>query len=50
VVIDMDFDSAEEATAFRGALEQIWRTPQSRNELVAHNAPTVYEVVENRVL
>jgi hypothetical protein len=50
VVIDMDFDSTEEAIAFRGALEQIWRTPQSRNELVSHNAPTVYEVVETRVL
>ena len=50
VVIDLDFDSAEEATVFRGALEQIWRTPRSRHELVAHTAPTVYEVVETRVL
>jgi hypothetical protein len=50
VVIDMEFDSAEEATTFGSALEQVWRTPQSRNELVAHNAPKIYELVENRVL
>jgi hypothetical protein len=48
VVVDMDFDSLEEATAFRGALEQIWQTPQSKDQLVSHDAPVLYEVVEQR--
>ena len=48
VTIDLDFDSLEEATAFRGALEQIWQTPQSRQQLVAHSTPTLYDVVEQR--
>jgi hypothetical protein len=50
VVIDLDFDSVEEATEFRAALEQIWRTPQSQEELVAHGTPTLYDVVEQRRL
>jgi len=48
VVIDLDFDSVEDATAFRGALQRIWGTPQSRDQLVAHTPPTIYEVVELR--
>ena len=50
VVIDLDFDSVEDATAFRAALEQIWRTPQSQEQLVAHGTPTLYDVVEQRAL
>jgi ribosomal protein L35AE/L33A len=50
VVIDLDFDTPEDATAFRGALEQIWRTPQSKEQLVSHNEPQVYHVVEQRDL
>ncbi|RNL62569.1 hypothetical protein EFK50_12445 [Nocardioides marmoriginsengisoli] len=49
VAIDLTFDTAEEATAFRGALEQIWRTPQSQEQLVAHGSPTLHELVEERV-
>jgi hypothetical protein len=48
VVVDLDFDSVEAATAFGGALEQIWRTPQSKDELVSHETPRLYEVVEVR--
>jgi hypothetical protein len=48
VVIDLDFDSLEDATAFRGALEQIWQTPQSKEQLVAHTTPQLYDVVEQR--
>jgi hypothetical protein len=50
VVVDLDFDSVEAATEFRGALEQIWRTPQSREQLVAHSTPVLYDVVEQRTL
>lgn len=50
VVIDLDFDSVEEASAFRGALAKIWQTPQSKEQLVAHNDPQLYDVVEQRQL
>jgi len=50
VVLDLDFDSLEAATDFRGALEQIWRTPQSQEQLVAHSTPVLYDVVEQRTL
>lgn len=50
VVIDLDFDSLEDATEFRTALEQIWQTPQSKEQLVAHGNPTLYDVVEERAL
>ena len=48
ITIDLDFDTVEDATAFRGALEQIWRTPQSKEQLVSHETPLVYDVVEQR--
>ena len=50
VVVDLDFDSVEEATAFRTALETIWQSPQSREQLVAHEVPKLYELVEARAL
>jgi hypothetical protein len=50
IVIDLDFDSVEDAVAFGAALEQIWRTPQSQAQVVTHTRPTVYDVVEQRGL
>jgi hypothetical protein len=50
VTIDMDFDSVEDATEFRSALEQIWQTPQSKQQLVSHETPRLYDVVEQRQL
>ena len=50
VTVDLEFDTAAEAVAFRGALEQIWRTPQSQRELVEHGTPVLYEVADARVL
>jgi len=50
VVIDLDFDSIDAAREFRGALEQIWRTPQSQQQLVSHGTPTLYDVVEQRTI
>jgi hypothetical protein len=50
VSVDLEFDTVEAATAFRGALEQIRQTPQSRAQLVAHSEPQLYDVVEHRQL
>ena len=50
ITIDLDFGSAEEAEAFVPKLQQIWSTPQSREQLVAHTAPTLMEVVRLRDL
>jgi ribosomal protein L35AE/L33A len=50
VTVDLEFDSLEDATAFRGALEQIWKTPQSKEQLVSHGTPALYDVVEQRQL
>lgn len=50
VTVDLDFDTAEEAVAFRGELKKIWRTPQSASVLADHNEPTVVELVVERQL
>ena len=50
VTIDLHFDDAETAVSFRGALEQIWSTPQSKEQLVGHSSPMLYQVVEDRDL
>lgn len=50
VVIDLEFETAAEATAFCGALVQVWRTPQSREHLVEHGSPVLYEVAVERTL
>ena len=46
VTIDLDFDTAAEAEAFRERLEKVWASPQSQAELTAHTVATVHEVVE----
>lgn len=48
VQVILDFDSAEAAVGFRARLEQILATPQSRDQLVAHEDPVVLEVVSSR--
>ena len=50
VAVDLDFDSIEDASEFRGALEQIWQTPQSKAQLISHESPRLYDVVEQRQL
>lgn len=50
VAIDLDFDTADQALAFRGSLETIWRTPQSREHLITHNVPLAYDLVVERTL
>lgn len=46
VVIDLDFDTADDATAFRSSLQKIWSSPQSGAQLVEHGEPRLLEVVE----
>ena len=45
VQVILDFDTPEAAVEFRGRLEQIWRTQQSRAQLSAHDEPLLLEDV-----
>jgi hypothetical protein len=45
VQVILDFDNREAADEFRGQLEQIWRTPQSRALLTGHDEPVLLEDV-----
>ena len=49
IAVDLDFDSADEATAYRTALEKIFETPQSKEQLVSHGRPHVYDVTFHQV-
>jgi hypothetical protein len=49
VTVDLDFDSADEATAFRAGLEKIFETPQSKEQLVSHLRPHVYDTTVHQV-
>lgn len=46
VVIDLDFDTVEDATVFRGRLEKVWASPQSQAELAEHATASLYELIE----
>jgi hypothetical protein len=48
--VDLQFDDVPTATAFRGALEKIWATPQAQELLVSHSEPVMYEVADERQL
>lgn len=50
VSVELDFDSVEDAITFKGALEQIWATPQSQEQLISHATPKLYELAESKVL
>ena len=50
VTIDLDFDTQDEAVAFRGFLEKVWATPQSQRELAGHAAPRLLHLSEQRSL
>jgi hypothetical protein len=45
VQVILDFDTEGAATEFRGRLQQILTTPQSREQLVSHDDPVLLEVV-----
>jgi hypothetical protein len=48
--VDLEFDDVPTATAFRGALEKIWATPQSEEQLVSHSRAVIYEVADHQVV
>ena len=48
--VDLVFDDVPTATAFRGALEKIWATPQAQELLVSHSEPLMFEVAVERQL
>ena len=50
VAVNLHFDTAEEARAFGEALQQIWQTPQSQEQLVDHTDPVLYEAFLDRDL
>jgi hypothetical protein len=45
VQVILDFDSSEDAAEFGVQLQKIWRTPQSRQQLLEHEEPVLLEVV-----
>ena len=49
VTVDLDFDTSDEATAFRSGLEKVFETPQSKELLVSHLRPHVYDVTVHQV-
>ncbi len=50
VLVDLDFDDAAAAIDFRGALQKIWATPLSQQQLVRHVDPIVLDVVVHQTL
>ena len=48
--VDLEFDDVPSATAFRGALEKIWATPQAQEQLVSHSPAVIYELAVQRDL
>jgi hypothetical protein len=50
VLVHLDFDSDEDATAFLPRLARIWATPRSQGQLVDHAPPELLTLVTDRVL
>jgi hypothetical protein len=50
VMVDLEFDSTPSAEAFIVHLQQIWSTPQSKDELVTHGRPRIFDVITDRDL
>jgi len=50
VTVDMEFDSVEDASAFREKLLQIRTTPQSKAQLVSSTGPHLLETVVQQAL
>jgi hypothetical protein len=48
VVVHLDFDTDEDATAFLPRLARIWATPRSHEELVDHTEPELLTLVSDR--
>ncbi|MBJ8348526.1 hypothetical protein [Antrihabitans sp. YC2-6] len=50
VVVDLEFDSQDDAAEFARALEKVRATPQSKDQLVDYKAPVLLTVVAERVI
>jgi quinol monooxygenase YgiN len=50
VFVDLDFDDAAAAIDFSGALQKIWATPLSQQQMVRHVDPIVLDVVVRQTL
>lgn len=48
VVVELDFDSTDVAEAFSRALQKVWQSPQSQQQLVRHDEPRILSLVESR--
>jgi hypothetical protein len=48
VSIELDFDTASHAVAFRAQLQKVWETPQSQEQLANHAIVTLEELIESR--
>src|SRR4051812_7738970 len=48
VVVHLDFDTEEGATAFLPRLARIWQTPLSQGHLVDHTPPELLTLVTDR--
>lgn len=49
VLIDLDFDTRDDAAAFVRVLEKIWQTPLSATVSSAHTTPELRTLEENQV-
>src|SRR5262245_12661591 len=49
VVVHLDFDTDEDATAFLPRLARIWATPRSQAELSEHAQPELLTLVTDRM-
>jgi hypothetical protein len=48
VIVHLDFDTDEDATAFLPRLARIWETPRSHAQLAAHSQPELLTLVTDR--
>ena len=47
LVIELDFDSTQDALGHLTGLRKIWATPLSRDQLVSHEEPVIMSLVES---
>lgn len=50
IIIDLDFDSASEAQAFRGIIQKVWQSPQAASALLGSPQTRIVEEVESKAL
>lgn len=50
VLVDLDFDDPAAAIEFRGALQKIWATPLSQQQMIKHGDPLLLDVVVRQTL